>query len=434
VLELNAIRFAHHGRSAVVDGLDLAVPPGEVHLLAGPSGSGKSTILRIAAGLIPRVQGGRFDGEARLDGQPVAEIPARELPNRVGWVPQDPEESFAARTVDRELGQLARNLGLDEPREATRQALRALGAEDLREREVEHLSGGEAARLSLAAAGLGSPDALLLDEPTAQLDRAGGRRVAKWIAQRRAEGTRVLAAEHRPHPLEADRVHELADEAPARPDVGLPEPERGRVVAGLEGATKRYDQARVGPLDLAVYPGEVVCLTGPNGCGKTTALHLLCGLLEPDDGQARLGEVSPDDLEPVEPARRVAIAFQHPAWHITQDTLAEEVVFTAERLDRSIDPDNELSRLGFTRYADEHPWDLSGGERQRLAVATAQAHDPPLLVLDEPTRGLDPASLDRLASLLRARVEAGKATIVASHHPWMQELAHRTIDLGGAAP
>lgn len=433
MLELAGVRFAHHGRAPVADGLDLAVPGGEVHLLEGPSGCGKSTLLRIAAGLIPRVQGGRIAGEARLDGQPVAGIAPAEMPHRIGWTPQDPEESFAARTVERELHQLARNLGLDEPRRAAGSALEALGAGHLRGREVDELSGGEAARVSLAAAGLGRPDALILDEPTAQLDREGRKRVAGWIDEHARRGAAVLAAAHPPHPLGADAVHELAREPSDRPRRVLPEPEGGRPLARLDGAVERFGDVEIGPVDLALRPGEVVCLRGPNGCGKTTALHLLAGLLEPDEGRASLQGRAPADLDAGALAERVGVAFQHPAWHITQDTTREEVALTSRRLGRTVDVDEQLEALGLAAYREEHPWDLSGGERQRLAVATAQAHDPPVLLLDEPTRGLDPASRERLARLLARRVEAGRATVLASHHAWMQELAHRTVRLSGGS-
>lgn len=432
MLELASVRFAHHGREPLVDGLDLTVPEGEVHLLAGPSGSGKSTLLRIAAGLIPRVQGGRIAGQARLEGRPVTEIPPAEMPHRIGWTPQDPEESFAARTVDRELGQLARNLDLDDPRGSARAALRDLDAAHLFQRPIEALSGGEAARVSLAAAGLGEPEALILDEPTAQLDRQGRKQVAAWTRQHAQRGARVLAAEHPPHPFHPDRVHELGEPDPQPSPPTLPEPEGGAPLVRLEQATKRYeDGAAIGPLDLSIEPGEVVCLTGPNGAGKTTALHLACGLLEPDEGDVHLEDRPPTELSATELAARVGVAFQHPAWHITQDTVQQEVALTADELGLTADVEAPLAALGLAGYREEHPWDLSGGERQRLAVATALAHDPPVLLLDEPTRGLDPDSCTRLARLLARRVEQGKATVVASHHAWLHELAHRTVDLEG---
>lgn len=435
MLELRGVRFAHHGRDPVVDGLDLTVPDGEIHLLEGPSGSGKSTLLRIATGLIPRVQGGHLAGQALLEGEPVDEIPAARLPNRLGWVPQDPEESFAARTVKRELTQLARNLEHEAPVQAARDALDDLDAAHLLDRGVDELSGGEAARVSLAAAGLGDPDALVLDEPTADLDRAGRKQVAAWLDEHRRRGASVLVAEHAPHPLGdlVDARHSLGANDTQRPSAGPPVHEPGERLLAVDGLVRDYqDGTTVGPVDLDLHAGEVVAITGPNGSGKTTALHAAIGLEAADEGRVRLLGDEPGALSATELARRAAVAFQHPAWHITQDTVHEEVAFTPDRLEIPVDPQARLEALGLSALAGEHPWDLSGGERQRMAVATASAHEPPVLLLDEPTRGLDPASLSRLAELLSVRAEQGKATLVATHHPWLVELAHRIIRLEGA--
>lgn len=438
MLSMEEVCFAHHGRAPIVEGFTLHAKPGEVHLLEGPSGAGKSTLLRIAAGLIPRVQGGRFDGRIELAGDRVHRIPTALVPHRIGWHPQDPEHAFTARTVEQELVQLARRLELADPDQAARDALAELDAGHVLHREVDELSGGEATRVSLAAAGLGRPELLVLDEPTASLDADGAKKVSAWLDEHARRGATVLAAEHPPHPLApmADEVHTVSCRS-GKPDgpLQLPRASKGAPVARLTAATKRYeDGPRLGPFELDIAPGEVVCLTGANGAGKTTALHMLCGLVQPTEGQARLTGHDPAQLPARELAKRVGIAFQNPAWHITQDTVAQEVSFTAERLDASagVEPGQQLERFGLSTYAQAHPWDLSGGERQRLAVATASAHEPPVLLLDEPTRGLDQASRDRLAGLLHRRTREAKATVVASHHPWMRTLAHRTVHLEAA--
>lgn len=179
-----------------------------------------------------------------------------------------------------------------------------------------------------------------------------------------------------------------------------------------------------------VQPGEVVALTGANGSGKTTALHLAAGILEPTDGSVELLGEPPHTLAPPELASRLGICFQHPAWHITQDTVAQEIGLTADAIGQRISVERWASRLGLEPLLGSHPWDLSGGERQRLAVATAAAHQPSVLLLDEPTRGLDPANLARFQALLAQRVTQGLATVIATHHTELAELAHRVVRLG----
>lgn len=440
MLEMSQLRFAHPGRSPTLDRFDLELGDGQAVLLEGPSGCGKSTVLRLATGLIPAVQGGRIGGEVRVDGTPVEKVPPAELPRRIGYVPQDPETAFVARTVRRELSALLANAGVAGPERSLRieQTLHAFGAGHLAEREIATLSGGEAARVALAAALVAEPGLLVFDEPHAQLDARARRELAGTLRALRAGGRSILLAAHEPHPFDGtvDRTIPLGTE-PDRDDAPpLPDPVGGDPLLELDRVRHRYgeDQPPIGPVDLAIEPGEIVALEGPNGSGKTTALHAACGLLDPSEGSVRLLGADPRRLAPEERARRVGIAFQHPAWHITQDTLREEVALTGDEIGRETQPEAVLAKLGLSRLADVHPWDLSGGERQRMAVATALAHDPEVLLLDEPTRGLDPRNRDRLARLLEARCEAGKATLIASHHPWMAELAHRTVELADPTP
>lgn len=433
---MNGVRFAHPGREPTLDGLDLTVEPGQACLLEGPSGAGKSTVLRLACGLIPSVTGGRLAGRIRLDGRRPNAIPVHELPQRIGFVPQDPERAFVARTVRRELEGTLTNAGVGGRQAGLRvdQALHAFGVGELADRETATLSGGEAARVALAAALVADPELLLLDEPHAQLDERARQALASTLRGLRAGGKALLLAAHPPHPFEAtiDRTVPLGPHDRPEPPDELPSPPAGDPLLELDGVRHRHapDAEPVGPVDLALRPGEVLALTGPNGSGKTTAVHAACGLLAPTEGRVRLGGADPRALSARERARRAGVAFQHPAWHITQDSLRDEVALTGRKIGRPRDPAPVIDRLGLGGLAQEHPWDLSGGERQRMAVATAVAHQPPVLLLDEPTRGLDPRNRDRLARVLAERTRQGKATLIASHHPWMRSLAHRAIALG----
>ncbi len=433
MLRYHDVTFAHPDRAPTLKDVNLTVHPGDALHLEGPSGSGKTTLLRLATGAIPRIQGGRIQGHVTLDKDPVHTLAPSQIAQRLGYVPQDPEQAFVARTVEREIYTLLENAHTPRPeiRHRLQDSLAAFDALHLAPREIHTLSGGEAARVALACAVATDPPLLLLDEPHAQLDQQGREDLASTLRGLRAGGRALLLAAHAPHPFEdaITRTHRL-HEKPARHTLpGPPPTSPGRPMLEFDHATFHLNEQHVGSIDFTVRAGETVALHGPNGSGKTTALHAALGLLKPDDGTVHLLGHDPTTLSPQQRATRAGIAFQHPAWHITQDTLLEEIQLTSTRIGRTADAHRWLSHLGLDEHATTHPWDLSGGERQRMAIATALAHEPPLALLDEPTRGIDAAHRDHLARVLAKRARSGKATLVASHHAWIQDLAHRTVHL-----
>ena len=162
---------------------------------------------------------------------------------------------------------------------------------------------------------------------------------------------------------------------------------------------------------LEVRRGEVVALTGPNGAGKTTLALIAAGLLEPDAGEVTHA--------------RAAYLPQDPGRHLVTERVLDEVALGSTlELARST-----LARLGLAEHLERHPRDLSSGERERLALATVLATEPELLILDEPTRGVDPERKQELARLLRADAPM-RGTIVVTHDlPWAAEVADRIVEL-----
>jgi energy-coupling factor transport system ATP-binding protein len=162
---------------------------------------------------------------------------------------------------------------------------------------------------------------------------------------------------------------------------------------------------------LQVRRGEVVALVGPNGAGKTTLAQIAVGLLEPDAGTVAHG--------------RAAYLAQDPARHVVTESVLDEVALGADEAQARA----ALAQLGLGDRLDRHPRDLSSGERERLALAAVLATGPELLVLDEPTRGVDPERKAELARLLRSEAP-GRATLVVTHDlPWAVEVADRVVEL-----
>jgi energy-coupling factor transport system ATP-binding protein len=462
-IAMRGVSYAYpdSARAALRD-VDLDVQPGELMLVAGTSGSGKSTLLRCANGLVPHASGGRFAGSVEVFGRSTRSHQPRELADVVGFVAQDPEAQFVVDHVERDLAFVLENLGFspEAMRRRVEETLDALGIAHLRDRDPASLSGGERQRCAIAGALAAAPAALVLDEPTSQLDPQGADDVLGALTRLNADlGTTVLLAEHRLEraaPL-ADRaviVHGGVAGAPGAPGVvlatyaGAPAVTRlGRVLGWepppLTVRDARAWAARDTDLDLGDPPdgasriagevllsargvhvelggrvvvrdvsvdlreGDVLALLGRNGSGKTTLLRVLARLLAPAAGTIAHGRA---DV-------RAAYVPQNPNTLLFEPTVRRELEATLRLLDRRDHGDvaRWLDALGLAEHADRHPRSLSGGERQRVAIAAVAVGGAPVLLLDEPTRGMDAASRTALERAMHAHAGQGGAVVLATH-------------------
>ncbi len=420
------LRFSYaSGAPPALDDVSLEIREGEHVVLLGPSGSGKSTLLRALAGLVPHFHGGVFAGRVVVSGNDTREVRPAELAGTVASVFQDPEDQVVMANVANEVAFGLENVGVrpDDIWPRVEEALRLVGAAQLVDRSVHELSGGELQRVALAAALALRPRLLLLDEPTSQLDPDGAEGFVDAV---RALDCAVLLSEQRPaRPLErADRIlfmdaGRIVLDAPRgealewlQANRPLYLPHEPVFACRLEGIRHAYgDRLALAGASLEVRRGEVVALTGPNGSGKTTLAKIAAGLLVPDAGA-------------VEHAPAAYLA-QDPGRHLVTERVLDEVALGADvpRARRA------LEQVGLAGNEDRHPRDLSSGERERLALAAVLATGPQLLVLDEPTRGVDPDRKDELRRLLRTEAP-GRGTLVVTHDlPWAGEVADRVVSL-----
>jgi energy-coupling factor transport system ATP-binding protein len=440
--------------------VELDVLAGEVLVVVGESGSGKSTMLRAANGLVPHASGGRFAGDVVAFGRSTRTHHPRELADVVGFVGQDPEAQFVVDNVEHDVAFVLENLRMPETamRRRVEETLDALGIAHLRDRSPATLSGGEQQRAAIAGALAAAPSALVLDEPTSQLDPQGADDVLAAVTRLNADlGTTVVLAEHRleraapladravvldggragepgptgallagypgapsvtrlgrvlgwePAPLTVRDARAFAARRPFDPDLAPAESEpavpgdalveaRGVSVA-LGGRTVLHDAS------LAVAQGDVVALLGRNGAGKTTLLRALARLVDPLAGR-------------VEGPGSVAYVPQNPNSLLFLPTVEREVAETLRllgRRDREHDVERWLAALGLTAVAQRHPRSLSGGERQRVAIAAVAVGGADLLLLDEPTRGMDAPSRVALERAVREHTARGGGVVLATH-------------------
>lgn len=436
---------------------------GTFALATGPTGSGKSTFLRAANGLVPHFTGGTFAGRVFAEDRNTLEHAPRRLADIVAFVPQDPSSSFVLDRVEDELAYGMENLEVapDRMRRRVEEMLDLLAIERLRSRSVRTLSGGERQRVAIAAALAAGPRILVLDEPTSQLDPQGAEDVLAALQRLVHDlGMTVLLAEHR-----LERVAGFADVAfgfpgdasvisgstadvvtalgagPPVARVGrllrwssapltvrdaralaceseLPtvaphvtHPAKGQELLTAVGMSAGYEGVDVlTGIDLSLAEGEIVALLGRNGSGKTTLLRSLCGVHEPYAGHVttRAGAAPRPGID-------VALCPQDPESVLFKDTVADEVRATIEARHATTTPAEILAMVGIADLAHRHPRDLSAGQRLLVATAAIIAAGAPVLLLDEPTRGLDPASKERLAAFLRIYTAKGRAVVFATH-------------------
>jgi energy-coupling factor transporter ATP-binding protein EcfA2 len=447
MIQLQGVTYAYSDSALpALQEIDLTVPDGQWLLLAGPSGGGKSTLLYLVNGLIPHVLGGEKQGSVQVNGVVPADVPLRELSRQVGTVFQNPESQLFMLRVHEDVAFGCENLGLPpaETHSRVKQALGRLSLTALRDREVFSLSGGQKQRLAIAGALAMGCRTLLLDEPTSDLDESSRTELLAALGDLHRAGHTIIMTEHRLEGLErmVDRVvtvekGRIVSDGPF--PLEKPLPLRKPIRAGedavplveLRDVTFAYP-GRISTLEqlsLRLRAGEVVAIVGPNGSGKTTLLKLLCGLLIASGGRMVItGDERPTISNLV---GRVGFLFQNPDEQLFTDTVIEEIAFGPRNLGRPVDADRYLERLGLSHYRNEHPRSLSRGERQRLAAATVLAMRPSLILLDEPTTGLDRQAWTALMEFVVEEAGNCGACVVFSthHHEVVETFAGREITL-----
>lgn len=407
---------------------------GSLTAITGPTGSGKSTVLRGIAGLLSHVDGGELSGTVRAAGSDRAATPPRDTARHIGVVLQNPRAAFASTRVRDEISLALELRGM--PSAATKARVldvaEQIGVSALLDRNLSTLSAGEATLVAIAAAVVDHPALLLVDEPLADLDTAARARVISVLhALARDAGASVIVAEHRAEALVpvADSWWTISDGAlvpgaapsPSRPVEVRESPQEPAdvppVLTATNLAVSRKGKPLVRDASLTLHRSEVVALVGPNGAGKSSLLVALA-LGESTGGSTTYGGGTAD-------GGRVALVPDASDDLFTRDTVAGELRAAERRQARRKGgiqpaPGSAASHLARLRgdvipIGHEHPRDLSAGERRVLAIALQTMDEPSVLLIDEPTRGLDPAARTAVSAALRAAVEAGAAVLIATH-------------------
>ena len=451
-----------YGKTLALDGVSLDIPKGATVGLIGPDGVGKSTLLSLMAG-VKVIQDGRVEV---LGGDMADKDVRRDLSHRIAFMPQGLGRNlYPTLSVYENIDFHARLFGLD-GQERTRQIARLMEATRLAPfsgRAAGKLSGGMKQKLSLCCALVHSPDLLILDEPTTGVDPLSRRQFWALVDDLRREhaGMTVIVATayieeaqrfERLLAMDAGRLLENKPTADVLADYGtdvleeayvkmLP-PEKQQGSGGLDitpfvpdpdappameahGLTKRFgDFTAVDHVSFTIQKGEIFGFLGSNGCGKSTTMKMLTGLLEATEGAATLlGK--PIDAGGLDTKMRVGYMSQ--AFSLYEELSVRRNLDLHARLYQmgakgAAAVEEALQQFDLADVADTAPASLPLGIRQRLQLAAACLHHPEVLILDEPTSGVDPAARDMFWRHLLKLSREDKITIFVSTH-FMNEAA-----------
>ncbi|MEL6981472.1 MAG: ABC transporter ATP-binding protein [Actinomycetota bacterium] len=487
MIDLDGVTFTFRGADRpAIDGLTANVERGQFVLVCGRSGCGKSTLLKLINGIAPGHDEGDLAGTVTVGGLRPRDVTIQELSATVGSVFQHPRSQlFSISTTDELLfgcgnHRVERSDMLDRMEET----VAAFGIEDLLDRSIFELSGGEAQKIACASTHMNRPEFYVFDEPSANLDDDAIEGFTAVLTALKRSGATILVAEHRLHYLMdlCDRVLYLEDgrlvgdwgrqdfqdlgedhrstmglrairvtprpgpagdakdgEAPAhRPletaSAGADDRHRR---AGSAASTVMIERLRcrrkrnlVVDIDgLELPKHQVIALTGPNGAGKSTFVAGFTGIIR-SDGIVRDERV----LSRRQRMRRSFVVFQDVHHQLFAESVIDEVLLDHDLEDETklVEAMDTIDALGLGHHRDSHPSRLSGGEKQRTAIAAALTAETRYLVFDEPTSGVDRDHMNRFANQVQEMKTAVDLVLVVTHDTeFITACADRVVELAG---
>jgi len=463
MIELDNVSYTYpHTMQPALHQLSLSVKKGRCVLVTGPSGAGKTTLCLAAAGILHHEYGGKKEGHVTIEGRDVASYATlSELAKTIGIVFDDAEAQMIFTTVEEEILSALEYRGLEagviEERLASIIATTYLA--ELRTRSPHNLSGGQKQRVALAATLALGNDVLILDEPTSELDEQATRRIVEILNALKAQGKTLLLVEHKyahfhdmvdllvvlesgtiiakgvpEEVLKEERIKKIVipDFSGVRGSLkkpGFPERDAGTPVVAVQHLSHAYgDILALDDITLDIFAGEFVAIVGENGSGKTTLVKHFNRLLSPNSGDVVIQGKNTRTSTVADLARYVGLVFQNPDHMFFADTVKDEIEFGLKNLgiaDGETIIDAALNDVGLMHTKSLYPRWLSRGERQRLAIACVIAMSPSIIVLDEPTTGLDGNEARLVMEILKNLQIKGHTIIVITHN---KEIAQHCAD------
>ena len=468
--------------------IDLSIEEGSFVIISGASGSGKSTLLKMMKKeLMPQC---RTRGSVKYKGIDIRELDGLISSSQIGFVMQNPHMQPVTDTVWHELVFGLENTGADsyKIRKSAAETAGYFGLASIYRKKISELSGGQKQLVNLAAVMIMKPSVLLLDEPVSQLDPIAADNFISIVKKINRElGITVIIAEHHLDRVidAADRIVVLEkgkvifndapseicsiyhDETVRRSMKWMPVPVqifdatggKGRCPLSVKELGKyirdnfgrniceyvpdeyyvsddkiielrdvwfRYEKNScdiLRGLDIEIYRSEFICILGGNGTGKTTLLGILSGILRAYKGNIKICGKKIGKYISSGENKTIAYLPQDPQLLFSKDRLYDDLL---EITDSEKSISDTAQRLGLTELFEKHPYDLSGGEQQKAAIAKLLLQDPDIILLDEPTKGLDAEYRETIGKILQTLCSHGKTIIMSTHDlEFAAQYAHR---------
>ncbi len=440
------------GNKPALEGIDLSIDRGDFVVITGKSGCGKSTLGKALAGFLFQDEDINHDGQIIVNGTDMSTIPLFAASERVAYVQQNPEDQFCTLTVQDEIafGLENRQVSPSEIETKIVDALSVVRGEELIDRDLATLSGGEMQKVAIASMLALSPDVLILDEPTSNLDPIATNHIFETLYSLREEsGLTIIIIEHK-----------LSQLLPLNPKLFVMAEGKSlgfklieTFLSGQHSSLVKFEKTAEIPREInqlhpifeldhvnltlgskqilddinySLYPGDFVSLMGPNGSGKTTLLLTMMGIYHPTNGTINgfgrdLINEKTSDLVP-----DIGFIFQNPDHQIFTSSVWDEATFTLKNLgllteEKQAEARLGLARLGLDKDLDRHPQSLSYGEKRRLNLISVILHDPKLLLIDELLIGQDLENANIWMHFLWDYAQQGNTVVLVNHHAELTE-------------
>ncbi|MCK5234384.1 MAG: ABC transporter ATP-binding protein [Candidatus Aenigmarchaeota archaeon] len=475
MIKITDLSFEYSGDEKILKKVNLKLGKNGLFSLVGKSGCGKSTLCLALNGLIPHEIGGKISGKVEVNDLDTQKHPIKELATHVGMVFQNPESQLFALSAEDEIAFGPSNLALPwvEVEKRVTNALKLLKIEHLRDKSPEEMSSGEKQKVAIASALAMEPEILVLDEPTANLDPASTEDIFR-ILKKLSRKMLVFVAEH-----DIGKVLEYSDmiavmdkgtimmqgtprQIISNPQIGkylsLPKicrisekiniipialtaselagkvrirkklkvkqqaKDKGESIVKIKDVCFSYSKENLvlDNINLQINRGEFLAIVGENGAGKSTlALHLN-SLLKPVRGKIIIGRTDTADSKVSMLSKTVGYVFQNPDLQMFEDTLIDEISFGPKNmgLDENEIKDRVHEVIGYTgleTFRDSDPFSLSVGQKRRVTIASILSMKPQVIVLDEPSTGLDIRTAESLMELVIKLNSSGHTIIMITH-------------------